>query len=424
MTPRSSTVEFRFSSDSFERSGNAAAQERAESAPARPTTIEPDGKARTVGTTPGAPAASSGTSRAPQANEPRGPVRIAASDGQDTILKTEAPTSRQVRPESPSPVPPTPPRPEVPSGTFGRRSTDSAGDPAKDPIARPVESNAGANSARAGDSTNATDSALHRATVATPPPAVPVVARPVDSLTSGPGAEPSAHDSHGGEASDSATAESEQTDSLSAPTSRAPRATLSGAQSRAAETDDTSPAHFRAAGTAVASVGPETAKETAPTQPSAGPAGPSSTTPLVLRAVPGLEMQLAVRARELLTKGRTEIRIRLDPPELGRLRIQLQIEDHRAVARIVTSSPEAAALLARDREDLARAFQHHGFERVDVHIDADSENAAWDRNEGEGPHGRAPSEDAPASGTERSGAPRRAHSPSSSPSSRGVDLFV
>ncbi|MEZ5065286.1 MAG: flagellar hook-length control protein FliK [bacterium] len=257
-----------------------------------------------------------------------------------------------------------------------------------------------------------------------PPSAASIVPRPVEVLTAGSGSESYDLDSEAGERSDSATTESDETTDLAAPSTRAPRAALARTHSGAAESNDTPPAQPRATGPAVVSAGPETVKDAASTNPSAGPAGPTAATPPVLRAVPGLEMQLAVRARELLTKGRTEIRIRLDPPELGRVRIQLQIEDHRAVARIVTSSPEAAALLARDREELARAFQHHGFERVDVHIDADSENAAWDRNEGEGPNGRAPSEDAPASGTERSGAPRRNHSPSSTPSSRGVDLFV
>jgi hypothetical protein len=41
-----------------------------------------------------------------------------------------------------------------------------------------------------------------------------------------------------------------------------------------------------------------------------------------------------------------------------------------AVAHITADSPEAAALLQRERAELARAFEQRGFAHVEVHVDA------------------------------------------------------
>ena len=153
--------------------------------------------------------------------------------------------------------------------------------------------------------------------------------------------------------------------------------------------------------------------------PTGGPAA------AVLPALPGLEAQLAVKARELLTHGRTEIRIRLDPPSLGRLRIRLEIEDGRAVARIVAASPEAATLLAKDRDELARAFQNQGFERVEVHIEADQESTARNRSDREGTKsGTEPLRDEESSGAEVARDPRRTQPTTGTAAGSGVDLFV
>lgn len=156
--------------------------------------------------------------------------------------------------------------------------------------------------------------------------------------------------------------------------------------------------------------------EAAPSAASAKATGPTTT---VLRAVPGLEVQLAAKSRELLDRGRTEVRIALNPPALGKLRIRLEISEGRAVAHIVAATPEAAALLNREREDLMKAFQEQGFEDVDVHVDAEHESAARDRDGGDededGPtHGTAPSSDRAVR------SPRRANTMTT----RSVDLFV
>jgi flagellar hook-length control protein FliK len=171
-----------------------------------------------------------------------------------------------------------------------------------------------------------------------------------------------------------------------------------------------------------ASTGPSRGADRVPGGGGAPAAGPAAT---VVPALPGLEAQLAVKARELLVRGKTEIRIRLDPPSLGRLKIRLEIEDGRAVARIAASSPEAASLLARDREELVRAFQNQGFERVEVHIETDQESTARDRSDREGTKsGTEPLRDEKSPEAEVARDPRRTHSKTGTSAGRGVDLFV
>jgi flagellar hook-length control protein FliK len=167
-------------------------------------------------------------------------------------------------------------------------------------------------------------------------------------------------------------------------------------------------------------------RESGPTTraPGSGGAPLAVETPRVVRAVPGLELQLALKAREYLAKGRTEVRVSLDPPSLGKLKIKLEIEDARAVARIVASSPETAALLAKDREELVRAFQNQGFDRVEVQVEADTESAARSRSDRDGKDdGAAPrGEESPASDSARN--PRRAKTSQSTAARPGLDLFV
>jgi len=149
------------------------------------------------------------------------------------------------------------------------------------------------------------------------------------------------------------------------------------------------------------------------------PARTAAPAPVPLQAVPGLETQLAAKAREFVDRGRTELRIALDPPSLGKLRVRLELSEGRAVAHIVAATPEAAALLGREREDLMRAFQAQGFDSVDVHVDSETESAARGRD------GREDDDDGPSDGSAPSPdrtvrLPRRANTLHS----RSVDLFV
>ena len=90
----------------------------------------------------------------------------------------------------------------------------------------------------------------------------------------------------------------------------------------------------------------------------------------MLQAAAGIGRQLAVKAREFLEKGRTEIRVTLDPPSLGKLRVNLEVGENRIVARILAWTAETAGLLAREREELVRAFQEQGIDDVEVEIDS------------------------------------------------------
>jgi flagellar hook-length control protein FliK len=155
----------------------------------------------------------------------------------------------------------------------------------------------------------------------------------------------------------------------------------------------------------------------ASTARSAAPAGSDTSAAsaraadLALRVVPGFEAQLAARAKELLARGQTEIRVTLDPPSLGRLRVRLLLTDTDAVAHISTGSPEAAALLHRERAELARAFEQQGFSRVEVHVDAGAGGRSGEDADRPAPDASAVTEPEPVS------------SSASRPAGR-VDLFV
>ena len=128
---------------------------------------------------------------------------------------------------------------------------------------------------------------------------------------------------------------------------------------------------------------------------SAGPPTPNTLPPTIqLQVARGLEAQLAAKARQFLESGRTEIRVNLDPPSLGRLRVTLSLEETRAVARIYASSPEAAVTLGREREELVRAFQAQGFDAVEVRVESEADSSARYRREA-GSRADRPQDDTP-----------------------------
>jgi flagellar hook-length control protein FliK len=81
--------------------------------------------------------------------------------------------------------------------------------------------------------------------------------------------------------------------------------------------------------------------------------------------------ELAAKAREFFHRGETEMRFTLDPPEMGKLRVHLEISEHRVSATITATNAATAALLERDRSDLVRAFQSQGIEEVSVQVGAE-----------------------------------------------------
>jgi flagellar hook-length control protein FliK len=75
--------------------------------------------------------------------------------------------------------------------------------------------------------------------------------------------------------------------------------------------------------------------------------------------------QIALQITKALDQDRTEIRIRLDPPELGEVDIQLEFRDLRLIASINAERPDTLDLLQRDSRSLARALREAGLELAD-----------------------------------------------------------
>jgi hypothetical protein len=68
----------------------------------------------------------------------------------------------------------------------------------------------------------------------------------------------------------------------------------------------------------------------------------------------------------LLNAGRDRIELRLDPPELGRVEIDLSLVDGRLTATIAAERPETLDLLRRHADVLQRDLVAAGFGGADV----------------------------------------------------------
>ena len=93
----------------------------------------------------------------------------------------------------------------------------------------------------------------------------------------------------------------------------------------------------------------------------AAPAGrldaPAATVPIA-----GLAVEIAGRA----LPGRNSFEIRLDPPDLGRIDVHLDVDrDGQVTSRLVVEKPETLEALRRDSGDLERAFQQAGLKTSD-----------------------------------------------------------
>jgi hypothetical protein len=75
--------------------------------------------------------------------------------------------------------------------------------------------------------------------------------------------------------------------------------------------------------------------------------------------------QVALQITKALDQDRTEIRIRLDPPELGEVDIQLEFRDLRLTASVSAERSDTLDLLQRDSRALARALREAGLELAD-----------------------------------------------------------
>lgn len=76
--------------------------------------------------------------------------------------------------------------------------------------------------------------------------------------------------------------------------------------------------------------------------------------------------------RQAKANGKSELLIQLDPPELGKVKVQMNIDAHKAVnAKITVERPETLAMLQRDEGVLQKALQ-------DMGLDVTGENVSFD----------------------------------------------
>jgi len=87
---------------------------------------------------------------------------------------------------------------------------------------------------------------------------------------------------------------------------------------------------------------------------------------------PSLTDQVSIRIREAFNAGDTEVRIQLQPKELGRIDVRMEItESGRMSALVVAERADTLDLLMRDARGLERALQQAGF-------DTDSNSLSFD----------------------------------------------
>jgi flagellar hook-length control protein FliK len=103
------------------------------------------------------------------------------------------------------------------------------------------------------------------------------------------------------------------------------------------------------------------------------PQAPSATTPQATQltvtaattaAVPlnGLALQIAVSAQS----GKSRFEIRLDPAELGRIDVRIDVDRHgQLTSHLTVEKPETLAMLRQDAPQLQRALDNAGFKTGD-----------------------------------------------------------
>jgi flagellar hook-length control protein FliK len=82
--------------------------------------------------------------------------------------------------------------------------------------------------------------------------------------------------------------------------------------------------------------------------------------------------------------GKSEAVIRLDPPELGNLKIDLRMEGDKVEARIYAENHESATLIEAHLPELRQALAESRVEHVEVQVD----NSNWSSARGDGQQGR------------------------------------
>lgn len=136
---------------------------------------------------------------------------------------------------------------------------------------------------------------------------------------------------------------------------------------------------------------PARAPDAAAPAPAPSPAAP----PELPRAVPPAAVPVEIGLRAL--QGLREFQIRLDPAELGKVEVRLEIgEDKSVTARVVVDRVETLQLLQRDARTLERAFEQAGLKTTEGGVDITLRDPGQQARDGRGgqnqmeggPHGR------------------------------------
>jgi flagellar hook-length control protein FliK len=94
----------------------------------------------------------------------------------------------------------------------------------------------------------------------------------------------------------------------------------------------------------------------------------ASALPELPKAIPPSAVPMEIGLRSL--QGLKEFQIRLDPAELGRIDVKLEIGDDKSVtARVVVDRVETLHLLQREAKTLERAFEQAGLKSSDAGVD-------------------------------------------------------
>jgi flagellar hook-length control protein FliK len=148
-----------------------------------------------------------------------------------------------------------------------------------------------------------------------------------------------------------------------------------GAGPESSTLSTSAPVETAAAGAPVEAIGPS-GSANGPTAPSAGPS-------LEAQALPQPDVDhLATRAvrwqRLGVLDGQGAARIRLAPPELGTVEIQMRSSGSTLTLQMTVDSEPVRQLLQSQSDRLMQSLQHHGFQasRVEISVSNPSESAA------------------------------------------------
>lgn len=90
---------------------------------------------------------------------------------------------------------------------------------------------------------------------------------------------------------------------------------------------------------------------------------------------PSLTDQVTIRIREAFDAGDSQVRIQLQPKELGRIDVRMEItESGRMSALVVAERPDTLEMLMRDARGLERALQQAGFQTDSNSLSFDLKN--------------------------------------------------